>query len=207
MTFQYRSVMEQVEDKFLIGDGCWPWTAAKSDNGYGRVGRGSTTTLLAHRIVYELLIGPIPAGLELDHLCRRRDCVRPDHLEPVTHRVNVQRGPKDGYGWRGRLTECGRGHPYDAANTRHRRDGSRVCRTCHRATQARYRKAQTIVRDLPRAVRRAVMERDGYRCRSCGTDHDLSIDHINPRSAGGGHQLENLQTLCRACNSAKGARV
>lgn len=76
-------LMRHVE---VSDDGCWNWTAALNAFGYGRF-RG----LLAHRVSYESLVGPIPDGLELDHLCRNRKCVRPEHLEPVTHDENYRR--------------------------------------------------------------------------------------------------------------------
>ena len=105
---------------------CWLWTAGQNGEGYG-----FTTALfrmLAHRFAYELLVGPIPEGLQLDHLCRVRNCVRPDHLEPVTNRVNVQRGARGSL-----VTHCPAGHEYDEANTYYaKRDGHRVCRTCRR---------------------------------------------------------------------------
>lgn len=69
---------------------CWIWRARYEPDGYARVHRNGRTQL-AHRYVYETLIGPIAHGLELDHLCRQRGCVRPDHLEPVTHTENVRR--------------------------------------------------------------------------------------------------------------------
>lgn len=67
--------------------GCWLWTGSQDGKGYGKTGRGRI-----HRIVYEELVGPIPDGLQLDHLCRVRNCVNPAHLEPVTGRENVRRG-------------------------------------------------------------------------------------------------------------------
>lgn len=72
-------------------DGCWLWTGGTTTAGYGvySVVKGEMTT--AHRIVYELLVGPIPEGMQLDHLCRVRRCVRPEHLEPVTPLVNTRR--------------------------------------------------------------------------------------------------------------------
>src|SRR4051812_22635773 len=70
---------------------CWIWTKSKTWNGYGLAAfEGKTTT--AHRVLYQLIKGPIPAGLDLDHKCRNRLCVNPDHLEPVTRRENLHRG-------------------------------------------------------------------------------------------------------------------
>src|SRR5688500_4996363 len=70
---------------------CWLWTGARHPLGYGHVRYGNRTSA-AHRVAWELINGPIPEGLTLDHLCRVPACVRPDHLEPVTHRENVRRG-------------------------------------------------------------------------------------------------------------------
>ena len=78
-------------DKILIGDGCWEWQGARSGNGYGTLGVDGRTRL-AHRLSYQHFIGPIPDGLDLDHLCRVRWCVNPRHLEPVTRSVNATRG-------------------------------------------------------------------------------------------------------------------
>ena len=71
--------------------GCWLWTASLGTYGYGSVRFGGQSRG-AHRFVYEALVGPVPDGLDLDHLCRNRACVNPDHLEPVTRRVNALRG-------------------------------------------------------------------------------------------------------------------
>ena len=70
---------------------CWLWTAATNRAGYGLLGIPGRSTL-AHRIAYEEYVGPVPDGLELDHLCRVRRCVKPAHLEPVTRSENVRRG-------------------------------------------------------------------------------------------------------------------
>ena len=77
---------------------CWEWTARRNNKGYGMFGVGSRTDgsakiVSAHKLAYETLIGPIPNHLESDHLCRNRGCVRPGHIEPVTHAVNCQRSP------------------------------------------------------------------------------------------------------------------
>lgn len=118
---------------------CWLWTAAKDPLGYGRFQRsGGLGTCLAHRLAYELLVGPIPEGLVIDHLCRVPSCVRPEHLEPVTQGTNVERGEWD-LAERNRAKEvCPQNHPYDEANTYINPRGSRECRTCRRAAQARF---------------------------------------------------------------------
>jgi HNH endonuclease len=87
-----KSLLDKLEDKILVGDGCWEWTGARKDNGYGTVSHPGRRTANAHRVVYELLEGPIPEGLDLDHLCRNRGCVKPGHLEAVTRKENLNRG-------------------------------------------------------------------------------------------------------------------
>jgi hypothetical protein len=114
---------------------CWEWTACRDSKGYGRFRDG--TLVGAHRWSWEHLVGPIPEGLVIDHLCRNPPCVNPDHLEPVTHRENVIRGlvPHVSGEWKRRITHCPQGHPYDEANTRHSA-GHRFCRACDRQKQA-----------------------------------------------------------------------
>lgn len=107
---------------------CWIWPVVRSI-GYGR----AYGTRQAHRVVYERLVGPIPAGLQLDHLCRTPACVNPWHLEPVTAAENQRRGK------RAQQTHCGRGHEFTAENTRIRGNGTRQCKTCSREGQARRR--------------------------------------------------------------------
>jgi HNH endonuclease len=122
--------------------GCWEWIGAKWARGYGIfIQPGTQKHLAAHRWGYEHLVGPIPEGLELDHLCRNRSCVNPAHLEPVTHLENVRRGLVRLNGQREReKTHCPAGHLYDEKNTHVNDRGWRRCRACN-AAQTRRRKA------------------------------------------------------------------
>lgn len=115
--------------------GCWVWQLALVPRtGYGAL-RVDGKMLRAHRVSYEAFVRPIPDGLEIDHLCRNRACVNPDHLEPVTAQVNNQRSPLT----HGKETHCPYGHAYDAANT-YVRSGRRFCRTCRPVYMAAYRR-------------------------------------------------------------------
>lgn len=117
--------------------GCWEWQGYRMPAGHGRV-RAGGRKVLVHRWVFEHLVGPIPEGLELDHLCRNPPCCNPDHLEPVDHRTNCLRGIGQG-ALNAVKTECPKGHPYDAANTYVDFLGRRVCRACRSAWQRRWR--------------------------------------------------------------------
>jgi hypothetical protein len=92
---------------------------------------------VAHRLVYEELVGPIPEGMELDHLCRNTSCVNPAHLEPVPHRVNVLRGVGP-TAENAVKTECVNGHPLTGRNLCIRKEGGRKCRTCLYAARDRW---------------------------------------------------------------------
>lgn len=105
---------------------CWIWTGSRNNHGYGRTSLNKKVTY-AHRATYELLVGPIPDGCELDHLCRIHVCCNPAHLEAVTHRENNRRAFDPGV-----KTHCPNGHPWTAENTMERGDGSRRCRECNR---------------------------------------------------------------------------
>lgn len=119
---------------------CWVWTASVSIGGYGKYSissGGKTTYPYAHRHSYSILVGDVPAGMDLDHVCRNRRCVNPDHLEPVTHRENLLRGGTLA-GVNARKTHCKNGHEFTEENTRTNGKG-RACMTCHRAwDKARY---------------------------------------------------------------------
>lgn len=116
---------------------CWEWTAAiGKTGGYGKYtlplndGSGKSKHVYAHRYAYELLAGPVDKFLDLDHLCRNRRCVNPDHLEPVTRKENLRRGVGP-TGLNMAKTHCPRGHEYSEENTRVNKNG-RACRACHR---------------------------------------------------------------------------
>lgn len=102
---------------------CWRWCGAVTGSGYGHLSIDGEL-VKAHRFVWEITHGPIPPGLEIDHLCRVRNCVNPDHMELVTHKENINRG------LRGRMvTHCPQGHEYtsDTLLSKPRRD----CKVCH----------------------------------------------------------------------------
>lgn len=116
---------------------CWVWTASVRADGYGEF-RVDGRLVRPHRFAYEQMVGPIPDGLVIDHLCRNRRCVNPSHLEPVTPLVNNQRGAHAHIINTGR---CLRGHEMTPANTYTRPNtGQQMCRTC-RADYARRRTA------------------------------------------------------------------
>jgi len=102
-------------DKSAGPDGCWEWDGRKNIGGYGMV-HWKGKRPVVHRVAYELLVGPIPDGLTLDHLCRNPGCCNPAHLEPVTMRENILRGTQIA-AQNAAKTHCKRGHPFDEANT------------------------------------------------------------------------------------------
>ena len=114
---------------------CWEWRGLTT-NGYGRfparTGASKACIHRAHRVAWELMRGPIGAGLQLDHVCRNRRCVNPDHLEVVTNAVNVLRGVGPS-AINARRTHCSNGHAFSVENTRiGPRNGRRICRACNR---------------------------------------------------------------------------
>lgn len=145
--------------------GCWLWVGfVHTRDGYGQINvprkdgtfdprthKLRMTTVGAHRVAYEAFKGPIPADLELDHLCRVRCCVNPDHLEPVTRRVNVERGISP-MGKNAVKTHCPEGHPLSGDNLliytrlyQHGRIGhSRDCRLCRQRTRRAYHERKQL---------------------------------------------------------------
>ena len=121
------------------GNGCLLWTGTVNRGGYGEV-KIANRMRKVHRVMWEMFNGPLPLGLELDHLCRVRHCASPAHLEPVTRQVNTLRGQSPA-AVHAAKTHCPAGHEYDLLNTYF--DGrSRKCRICTRAAGKRYRDGQ-----------------------------------------------------------------
>ena len=113
--------------------GCWIWQGRRDRQGYGHTKTPGDKKWLAHRLTYTVWVGPIPDGLEIDHLCRVTSCVNPEHLEPVTRAENARRRAAA-------ITHCAQGHEFTAENTYvwiNKRGRSRACRTCNRECQAR----------------------------------------------------------------------
>jgi hypothetical protein len=130
--------------------GCWLWTGSVvTGTGYGVLVSGKAGSVMTHRLSYEIHVGPIPEGYVVDHLCRVRNCVRPDHLEAVTPGENTLRGVSVSAENK-RKDACKRGHVFDAANTcivvRHGVPVGRSCRACRTLHDRRRRAAQKAVR-------------------------------------------------------------
>ena len=149
------SLADRLWPRIQVGSAeeCWPWTGALNGSGYGVISRGGSRVrgdviknALAYRAAWELTNGPVPEGLELDHLCRNKACCNPAHLEPVTHEENMRRAMR---------THCIHGHEFTEVNTRWQKlpNGrfSRVCLTCraHR---------QQLRNEAAKAQRRAARE-------------------------------------------------
>jgi hypothetical protein len=131
------TLQELLYDKIQHTDGCWFWLGVidkKSGYGHAYTGiYGIRRHMWAHEFAYHVLVGPVPPGLEIDHKCRVRHCVRPDHLEPVTHAENMRRGVEA-------RTCCGQGHPRTPENTSYTPRGNRRCIPCDSAKRAAYTK-------------------------------------------------------------------
>ena len=140
--------MDKYNKKINRTENCWLWTGEIDGKGYGVI-TISSKRKRAHRIIYELLVGKIPEGLQIDHLCRVRNCVNPNHLEPVTQAENKRRNVP----FRKEVlkTHCKNGHEFSEQNTKIRmRNGNpwRVCKKCKVITQVKYFKKKTDTSDI-----------------------------------------------------------
>src|SRR5690242_2026375 len=125
------SLRERLEKKMHMepNTGCWLWVGAKNLQGYGRAFFDGKLHQ-AHRLMFSLIVGPVPVEMELDHLCRQPACINPKHLEVVTHLENMRRAPR----WQKRITRCANGHEFDGIGSR-----QRWCRICKRANWRRWK--------------------------------------------------------------------
>lgn len=135
---------EQVKIRVRIEDnGCWTWLGKKAKNGYGHI-FSLGKTYLAHRISYELYVGKIPRGLVIDHKCRNRICINPEHLEIVTLKENILRG-KSISAKNSKKIYCKRNHILVGDNLVKRDDNIRQCRLCKNLAQLEYTKRRKLL--------------------------------------------------------------
>lgn len=135
---------EQRITKSVVIDeaGCWIWQKGKNQYGYGQI-RLDKKRWLVHRLTYTLFVGEIPEGMDIDHLCRVRDCCNPSHLEPVDRKTNLVRGEHPNMQAH-REGRCARGHVVNADTASPRSDGRLKCRECTNA-RARERRANAAI--------------------------------------------------------------
>lgn len=133
------SNMERYADSIVFEpmSGCWPWIGATYNNGYGRM-RQLGKELKAHRVIYKEIKGELDDSMALDHLCRNRACVNPDHLQPVSHRLNCVRGNGPS-GLNARKTQCKYGHQLDPVDLDSPTSKRRICVECNLMRNAKYR--------------------------------------------------------------------
>lgn len=162
-------------------DECWLWTGGLDAHGYGRFRAGRMVG--AHVYAYTIVVGSVPPGLELDHLCRNPPCVRPDHLEPVTHTENMRRG------FHAQKQTCKHGHVFSPGNTRMFL-GRRVCRLCERRRERAYHQRKAAARTIP-------LRPPCHLRTHCPQGHPFDAE--NTRRSDG-------QRKCRACLRARGQR-
>lgn len=123
-------------------DACWPWNGSVVSRNRGRITNDGRLQYV-HKLIWEMLNGPVPEGLELDHLCRNPNCVNPRHLEAVTHQENIRRGDNRTNNALANKTHCPQGHEYTPENTYYqpKMPTSRHCKICRREYKARLRAA------------------------------------------------------------------
>lgn len=170
------------------GEGCWPWPGVRDKDGYCYASWEGKSTY-AHIAAYRALVGPIPAGLTIDHLCRVRQCINPAHMEPVTMRVNILRGTSPS-AKNAIKTHCKHGHAFTEENTGAQRSHGQIAGRCCRRCQAHRQAAQRRKNWRPPVPRTPPTH--------CGNGHALTTDNTFTASDG--------YTKCRACAAERQRR-
>ena len=140
------TISERLWANVTVTGCCWYWDGYQKEGGYGYM-LANRRLRLVHRLAYEEMIGPIPEGLQIDHICRTRNCVNPDHLEAVTQQENIRRIPRTVWHGYREQTHCKNGHEYTAENTRYsptRPGRVRICRACEHDRYVRYVSRRSI---------------------------------------------------------------
>lgn len=206
---------------------CWNWRVNIGSSGYGKWTR-SDRQAVAHRVAYELLVGPIPEGMQLHHKCFNRSCVNPEHLEPVTPKQNKAMSRGMGAVNKAKMT-CVNGHPFDEANTYVTERGHRQCRACRKASVQKVaeRKPTYGIRERqcknghPRTEENTEIRGGHRRCRLCRIEGKRKPggykdpNRTRPTYCPHGHELTPKNTYeygdgryyCRPCNRAAKART
>lgn len=206
--------------------GCWLWTGpVYKDQGHGFIQDGARKRYMAHRFVWERIVGPIEKGLVLDHLCKNKRCVNPEHLEAVPQAINALRGGIDG--GNAAKTQCVNGHDFTPENTYIRSNGWRSCRACSRRVmrQGRYQYDYIYVYapghplatgKIPKVAqhRRVLYDAIGpgpHGCHWCGKPGltwggkaGINVDHLNGDPSD--NRRENLVESCQSCNKSRAAQ-
>lgn len=186
------SLEEHFWSKVNKTDGCWLWMGRPAQAGYGRFS-WRRVVRLAHRVSFELVKGPIPEGLEIDHLCGNPPCVNPEHLEAVDHQTNMARSRA------ARKTACAQGHPYTLENTFIRRNGSRYCRACARLNNKVQKRRFTLRAKALRAMDRSLLVELGIvpapGQTHCKHGHEFTPENTYNGTRANGRPFRD----CRAC--------
>lgn len=173
--YKGKSVHENLVAHLKIGNECWIWAGCLDGQGYSIIHAGGSR-YFAYRAIYEMVYGPIPKELEIDHLCHNRKCVRPDHLEAVTHAENMRRSAVYKQ-W----TQCAKGHPLRGENLAPSNGGRFRCRTC-KQERSRLDSAKNIAMGLCKCGKN--LEGKYKSCVKCRERALASWRRKNPLNAG-----------------------